>query len=187
MAVPGKKRTRAQTFQAFGQQLVTWRGELDVETVVRFAENMGVQIAAETLRNYEYGWVGAPDPVKLAALAAIYKIPFGTMLSALIEARRLAGQDIKLVVPSTDVTVTAEGSAHGKQTPRAASRAHGNLRTQEKAFQERQRAFQRRLEEFAAQAVELARRFAGEHPSVDGAQRPRQSATPRKGREEDLA
>lgn len=85
-----KKRVRKRQFGAFGDMLVEWRGEMEIETAVRFVRNLGVSFNGSTLRGWEYGWSGRPDPIRLLALAQVYRKSSADVLKALAAARGIA-------------------------------------------------------------------------------------------------
>lgn len=90
------KRVRESRYESFGAQLKAWRGERNVETVVRIVRQTGLKFDAATLRMWEYGWIARPDPVVLLAVARIYGVPTEQMLTALVRARSQADGPIRL-------------------------------------------------------------------------------------------
>jgi hypothetical protein len=61
---PVAKRQRVGKFRSFGKRLEHWRGEREIEAVVRRVKSMGLPFNAATLRGWEYGWTGQPDPIR---------------------------------------------------------------------------------------------------------------------------
>jgi hypothetical protein len=72
-----------------GAVLQEWRGAHDIEEVIRKVKDIGVDLDGSTLRGWEYGWTGAPDPMRLLALAHVYRKTAGDVLSLLALARKI--------------------------------------------------------------------------------------------------
>ena len=81
------KRVRARKYKAFGLRLKQWRGKTDIPIVVDRIRRMGIRFSETTLRSWEYGWIGAPDPLALRALAALYGKTLADAIDALMESR----------------------------------------------------------------------------------------------------
>lgn len=81
------KRVRERRFVAFGERLKRWRAGMPVERVVHRVRALGVPFAEATLRSWEYGWTEKPDPMRLLALATVYKVSAAEALDALRESR----------------------------------------------------------------------------------------------------
>jgi hypothetical protein len=81
------KRIRIGKYRAFGKVLETWRGDRDIETVVRLVQQQGISFDGATLRGWEYGWTGSPDPLRLQALAKVYQRSTDDAIAALAAAR----------------------------------------------------------------------------------------------------
>lgn len=109
LAGVAKKRVRIAKYQEFGRLLREWRGDRDVETVVRNVRNRGVDFDGATLRGWEYGWTGRPDPLRLAALADVYGRTSRDVLEALRAARGIKSgvSDNNLHVNETDTDSSA--------------------------------------------------------------------------------
>jgi len=56
--------------------------------------NRGLDFDGATLRGWEYGWTGRPDPLRLLALAAVYQKSVAEVMSALAAARGIGGSDL---------------------------------------------------------------------------------------------
>ncbi len=84
------KRVREQKFKEFGDLLRQWRGKREVETVVRLVRTHGVEFDGATLRGWEYGWIGRPDPIRLLALARVYGRSAADVMAALSVARGIS-------------------------------------------------------------------------------------------------
>lgn len=84
-----KKRVRRPLYKPFGAKLKEWRGERDIEEVVRKIVGLGVNFSGPTLRMWEYGWIGRPDPLRLLALAQVYKRSLADVMQALAIAREI--------------------------------------------------------------------------------------------------
>lgn len=93
LAVP-TKRVRERKYSAFGDLLKEWRNGRDIETVVRLVRSEGVNFDDATLRGWEYGWTGRPDPLSLLALAKVYGRSVGDVMSALANGRGVTGRDL---------------------------------------------------------------------------------------------
>lgn len=97
------KRERTAKFLAFGTRLKQWRGGMSVDTAARMVQRMNVDFDAATLRGWEYGWTGRPDPLRLLALARVYNVPMDEVMTALRESR---GQDAggPITIPPEDTS-----------------------------------------------------------------------------------
>jgi len=87
-----KKRVRERKFKAFGARLERWRGDMPVTMALNRVSAMGVKLSEATLRSWEYGWTGAPDPVRLLALARAYGKSLDEAFEALLESRGEGGR-----------------------------------------------------------------------------------------------
>lgn len=85
--VAKKKRVRERKFAAFGDLLRTWRGDREIEVVARHVRGLGVDLDGATLRGWEYGWSGQPDPIRLLAVAQYYGKNTDDVLQALATSR----------------------------------------------------------------------------------------------------
>lgn len=90
------KRERPRKYRPFGESLIAWRGKREIAVVVRQARLLGANLSEPNLRSLEYGWTGAPDPITLTALAAIYDVSLGDVITELIAARNAAGAAIRI-------------------------------------------------------------------------------------------
>lgn len=81
------KRERTRKFKAFGDQLRKWRGQMPIGTAVRLVNQMGVEFDEASLRGWEYGWTGRPDPLRLLALTRVYSLSLDEVMAALRESR----------------------------------------------------------------------------------------------------
>lgn len=101
-----KKRVREPRFIEFGKRLKHWRGAMQIETVVRLVREMNVEFDDSTLRMWEYGWVGSPDPVRLLALASVLKVSNAEVLQALTNSRGAhANKAIKIPAPRAAASI----------------------------------------------------------------------------------
>lgn len=69
---------------------------MEVATAVRRVQQMGVDFDASTLRGWELGWTGAPDPIRLLALARVYGVSVDEVISALRDSRGASGRTLKI-------------------------------------------------------------------------------------------
>lgn len=110
-AVASKKRKRVGKYKAFGDVLAQWRGEREIEAVARLVRTLGVEFDGATLRGWEYGWSGQPDPIRLIALAQVYGKTSAEVLTALAGARG--------ITLSSDIVRQAVGIETGSHSPGA--------------------------------------------------------------------
>lgn len=82
MATERRRTRQTARYLAFGRRLEKWRGK----TPLPIAANRA-GIGESTLRLWEGGHVGAPDPLKLVALARVYDVPTDEVLGALAAMR----------------------------------------------------------------------------------------------------
>jgi len=108
------KRVRERRYTAFGDLIKKWRGERDIEDVVRHVNNIGVDFDGATLRGWEYGWSGRPDPLRLLALAHVYGRTSMDVLRALAIARNIhLPSDLIDHSGATRLLPTSSGSGGG--------------------------------------------------------------------------
>ena len=100
------KRQRTPKYAAFGALIQSWRGDRDISAVVRRVKALGIDLSEPTLRSWEYGWIGRPDPVRLLAVASIYGVSALNVLDALLFGLKLPPinlpADSGRVVPTED-------------------------------------------------------------------------------------
>jgi hypothetical protein len=82
MATERRRNRQTAKYAAFGRRLEKWRGKTPLPIA---ASRAG--LGESTLRLWEGGHVGAPDPLKLVALARIYDVPVDDVFAALAEMR----------------------------------------------------------------------------------------------------
>lgn len=105
------KRERTSKFPAFGARLKQWRGDMPIATAVRKVQQMGVDFDAGSLRGWEYGWTGRPDPLRLLALARVYNVELADVMAALRESRG-AEAGSAITIPAAEASpaqTTVEG------------------------------------------------------------------------------
>lgn len=84
---------------------------MPVETAVRLVQGMGIDFDSATLRGWEYGWTGSPDPLRLLALARVYEVTMPQVLEALTLSRSAAAKPIRIPASLADepAPTTVEG------------------------------------------------------------------------------
>lgn len=171
------KRVRERKYQEFGDQLRAWRGDRDIEEVVRQVRRTGVSFDGATLRGWEYGWTGRPDPMRLLALASVYERPAGDVIKVLATARGISGDgDVSDLIRHSGTGQSASDSAESRTDDDHGTRAQLQAALDESALEIQ------RLHEQLQAAQQLAVRIVliAEEGEAAGEGRPKGSRRRRK-------